>query len=169
MDISILEPLLKDISLFWDVSVKRIYSSGGEGTEWKSILKNNSIKIVHQYENVGDSSLVIEAMDLLYSQKIDCFCLVSNDKDFTNLAIRLKEEGLTVIGYGGIKTPKSYRNACNHFVQIETTESTLIHELKGMEKVNNIYITQDEIIKMCGSETQLKKILMWILYGSKKP
>lgn len=157
LDISTLESLLKEIAYFGDLNVKRIYGdfTNTKGTKWKNLLQQNSIKTVHQYENITEDSihsslLVIDAMDLLYSQKIDCFCLVSNEKDFTNLATRIKEEGLKVIGYGGMQTPIQYKKTCDTFYHIKKHHDKHPHELTGLKKEKNIYEIQDEIINMVG-------------------
>jgi uncharacterized LabA/DUF88 family protein len=70
-------------------------------------------------KNATDSTLIIEAMDLLYTRRFDGFCLVSSDSDFTGLALRIREEGLTVYGFGEEKTPEAFRNACHKFVFTE--------------------------------------------------
>ena len=74
-------------------------------------------------KNATDSALIIDAMDLLYTHKFDGFCLISSDSDFTGLAMRLREEGLTVLGFGEKKTPQAFRNACHKFVFTEVLRS----------------------------------------------
>ena len=70
-------------------------------------------------KNATDSTLIIDAMDLLYTRRFDGFCLVSSDSDFTGLALRIREEGLTVLGFGEQKTPDAFRNACHKFIFTE--------------------------------------------------
>src|SRR5690606_16792176 len=112
---SIIEGLLAEIAKFGIASVKRIY---GDWTQpqlgsWKKILLEHSIVPVQQFgytkgKNATDSSLIIDAMDLLYTGRFDGFCLVSSDSDFTRLASRLREQGLTVYGFGERKTPEPF-------------------------------------------------------------
>ena len=93
-------------------------------TQWKQALLKHSINPVQQFaytsgKNATDSSLIIDAMDLLYTQRFDGFCLVSSDSDFTRLAQRLREEGLLVYGFGEKKTPDAFVQACDKFVYTE--------------------------------------------------
>lgn len=121
-----LEDISENIALYGIVSVRRIY---GDWTSekmkgWKSLLLEYAIQPIQQFSNtVGknstDSALIIDAMDLLYLQHFDCFCIVSSDSDFTRLASRIREQGKYVIGIGEKKTPSSFVNACNEFLHIE--------------------------------------------------
>ncbi|QSA96900.1 NYN domain-containing protein [Methylococcus sp. EFPC2] len=123
---SIIEGLLAEIAKFGIASVKRIY---GDWTQpqlggWKKVLLQHSIQPVQQFgytkgKNATDSSLIIDAMDLLYTRRFDGFCLVSSDSDFTRLASRLREEGLVVYGFGEKKTPQPFVSACDKFVYTE--------------------------------------------------
>lgn len=123
---SIIEGLLAEIAKFGVASVKRIY---GDWTQpqlgsWKKVLLEYSINPVQQFsytkgKNATDSSLIIDAMDLLYTRRFDGFCLVSSDSDFTRLASRLREEGLLVYGFGEKKTPEPFVAACDKFIYTE--------------------------------------------------
>ncbi len=123
---SIIEGLFEEIAKFGIASVKRIY---GDWTQpnlgsWKKVLLDYSIQPVQQFaytkgKNATDSSLIIDAMDLLYTRRFDGFCLVSSDSDFTRLAARLREEGLTVYGFGEKKTPSPFVSACDKFIYTE--------------------------------------------------
>lgn len=123
---SIIEGLLAEIAKFGVASVKRIY---GDWTQpqlgsWKKVLLQHSINPVQQFcytkgKNATDSSLIIDAMDLLYTRRFDGFCLVSSDSDFTRLASRLREEGLLVYGFGEQKTPEPFVSACDKFIYTE--------------------------------------------------
>ncbi len=105
---------------------KRIY---GDWTNpalvsWKHVLLDNSVLPVQQYsyttgKNSTDSAMIIDAMDILYSGQVDGFCLVSSDSDFTRLAARLRESGMTVMGMGESKTPSSFISACNQFKYLD--------------------------------------------------
>ncbi len=128
---SIIDGLLAEIAKFGIASVKRIY---GDWTQpqlgsWKKILLEHSINPVQQFgytkgKNATDSSLIIDAMDLLYTGRFDGFCLVSSDSDFTRLASRLREEGLVVYGFGERKTPEPFVAACDKFVYTEVLRSS---------------------------------------------
>ncbi len=123
---SVIEGLLTEIARFGEATVKRIYGdfTSPQSSSWKKVLQKHSIKPVQQFayttgKNATDSALIIDAMDLLYTRKFDGFCLVSSDSDFTGLAVRIREEGLTVLGFGEEKTPEAFRNACHKFTFTE--------------------------------------------------
>jgi len=123
---TIIEGLLAEIARFGEATVKRIYGDFTSPTsaQWKKVLNKFAIKPVQQFayttgKNATDSTLIIDAMDLLYTRRFQGFCLVSSDSDFTGLAIRIREEGLAVYGFGEQKTPDAFRNACNKFVFTE--------------------------------------------------
>lgn len=123
---AIVEGLFEEIAKYGLASVKRIYGdwTGPQLGSWKQVLLDYSIQPIQQFaytkgKNATDSSLIIDAMDLLYTRRFDGFCLVSSDSDFTRLAARLREEGLEVIGFGEQKTPKPFVSACDKFIYTE--------------------------------------------------
>jgi len=123
---AVIEGLLAEIARFGEATVKRIYGdfTAPASASWKKVLQRYAIKPVQQFayttgKNATDSTLIIDAMDLLYTRKFDGFCLITSDSDFTGLAMRLREEGLTVFGFGEKKTPEAFRNACHKFVFTE--------------------------------------------------
>jgi hypothetical protein len=123
---SVIEALLAEVARFGVASVKRIYGdfTSTRLQQWKSVLLEHSIQPVQQFaytsgKNATDSSLIIDAMDLMYTRRFDGFCLVTSDSDFTRLAQRLREEGLTVYGFGEKKTPDAFRQACDTFIHTE--------------------------------------------------
>ncbi len=123
---TIIEGLLAEIATFGEATVKRIYGDFTSPTsaQWKKVLQTFAIKPIQQFayttgKNATDSTLIIDAMDLLYTRRFDGFCLVSSDSDFTGLALRIREEGLTVLGFGEQKTPEAFRNACHKFIFTE--------------------------------------------------
>jgi hypothetical protein len=123
---AIVEGLFEEIAKYGVASVKRIYGdwTGPQLGGWKKVLLDHSILPMQQFayttgKNATDSSLIIDAMDLLYTRRFDGFCLVSSDSDFTRLAARLREEGLEVIGFGEQKTPKPFVSACDKFIYTE--------------------------------------------------
>ena len=138
----VIEYLLLEINKFGIASVKRIYGDWTDTklNKWKDTLLPYAITPIQQFaytkgKNATDMAMVIDAMDLLYSNTFDGFCLVSSDSDFTRLASRIRENGIEVIGFGQNKTPEAFVKACDKFVRtellmpvketsIQTTEST---------------------------------------------
>ncbi|ROL87124.1 hypothetical protein BK636_05390 [Pseudomonas chlororaphis] len=123
---SIVEALFEEIAKYGIASVKRMYGdwTGPQLGGWKKLMLEHSIQPIQQFsytkgKNSTDSSLIIDAMDLLYTRRFDGFCLVSSDSDFTRLAGRLREEGMTVYGFGEEKTPKPFVVACDKFIYTE--------------------------------------------------
>ena len=118
--------ILEELSTYGITTYKRIYGdwTSTQANKWKSELLENSVIPVQQFSNtVGknatDSTLIIDAMDILYTGNVEGFCIVSSDSDFTRLASRLRESGMEVIGMGEEKTPRSFRVACTRFVNLE--------------------------------------------------
>jgi uncharacterized LabA/DUF88 family protein len=129
----IVDELLAEVSRYGTAHVKRAYGdwTGTSLKGWKDQLLAQSIQPVQQFayttgKNATDSAMVIDAMDLLYSGRFDGFCLVSSDSDFTRLASRLRESGLTVYGFGERKTPKALIAACDKFIYIENLRKASI-------------------------------------------
>jgi uncharacterized LabA/DUF88 family protein len=124
--IPLIDELFEEISKFGDASVRRIYGDWTQNqlSRWKEILPKHAIQPIQQYantkgKNATDSALIIDAMDLLYTAPLDGMCIVSSDSDFTRLAIRFRESGKLVYGFGEQKTPESLRAACNQFIYLE--------------------------------------------------
>lgn len=122
----IVEGLLAEVATYGTAHVKRAYGDWtGPGLRgWKEQLLAQSIQTSQQFasttgKNATDVALVIDAMDLLYSGRFDGFCLVSSDSDFTRLAARIRESGLTVYGFGERKTPRPFVAACDKFIYLE--------------------------------------------------
>lgn len=118
--------MLDEIAKYGNPTIKRIYADWTKptATGWKNVLLENAITPIQQYsytsgKNSSDSALIIDAMDLLYSEKVSGFCIVSSDSDFTRLATRLREAAMFVIGIGERKTPKPFITACDKFIYIE--------------------------------------------------
>lgn len=127
---AVIEGLLAEVAKYGVASVKRIYGdfTSTRMTQWKQALLKHSINPVQQFaytsgKNATDSSLIIDAMDLMYTGRFDGVCLVSSDSDFTRLAQRLREEGLTVYGFGERKTPDAFVQACDKFIYVEVLRS----------------------------------------------
>ncbi|MCL2082538.1 MAG: NYN domain-containing protein [Oscillospiraceae bacterium] len=121
-----IKAVMEEIAVYGNPTVKRIY---GDWTSpnlggWKARLLENALTPIQQYgyttgKNSTDSAMIIDAMDILYSDNVDGFCLVSSDSDFTRLAIRLREAGMKVFGFGEKKTPGAFIAACDRFIYIE--------------------------------------------------
>ncbi len=158
---SITEGLLSEIAKFGVASVKRIYGDWTTPnlTGWKSVLLEHSIQPIQQFrytvgKNATDSAMIIDAMDLLYTRRFNGFCLVSSDSDFTRLASRIREEALTVYGFGEKKTPKPFVSACNKFIFTEVlrlqddtevkVKKTTANELKRDTKLVALFRTAIE-------------------------
>ena len=120
-----IEAILEEVVKFGDATVKRIYGNFvGNNGSWKQVINDYAIKPMQQFafttgKNATDGFMIIDAMDLLYSNRLDGFCIVSSDSDFTALAIRLKEQGMPVYGFGKKQTPKAFINACTQFIYVE--------------------------------------------------
>lgn len=123
------EALIGEIANYGVASVKRAYGdwTTPQLSSWKDILHEYAIGPMQQFsyttgKNSTDSSMIIDAMDLLYTEKFDGFCLVTSDSDFTKLATRIREFGLVVYGFGEKKTPASLQAACDKFVFLEALD-----------------------------------------------
>ena len=123
---SSIKVMLEEVAKNGTPTIKRIYADWTKpnANGWKGVLLENAITPIQQYsytsgKNSSDSALIIDAMDILYSQQVDGFCIVSSDSDFTRLATRLRESGKKVMGIGEKKTPLPFITACDKFVYIE--------------------------------------------------
>lgn len=151
--------MFEEIAKYGTPTFKRIYADWTKPTVsgWKKVLLENAITPIQQYsyssgKNASDSALIIDAMDILYTGKVDGFCIVSSDSDFTRLATRLREAGMKVIGIGEKKTLTPFITACDKFIYIEilkpklqpsednsitaTTASTKSPEMQPLNKVD---------------------------------
>jgi uncharacterized LabA/DUF88 family protein len=123
---SIIEGLLNEVAKYGIASIKRIYADWTSNNQrsWKEKLLEHAIQPIQQFsyttgKNSTDSALIIDAMDLLYSERVEGFCIVSSDSDFTRLAARLRESGRVVYGFGEKKTPKAFVSVCDKFIYTE--------------------------------------------------
>jgi len=153
-----IKEMMEEIAKYGSPTIKRIYGDWTNPyvSKWKSILLENAITPVQQYaytkgKNATDSAMIIDAMDILYSGKVNGFCLVSSDSDFTRLATRLREAGMLVIGLGEKKTPNPFIVACDKFIYIEilsqgsSDEDSTDTESKGKKKSSIDKLTKKEI------------------------
>lgn len=121
-----IKEMMEEIAKYGNPTIKRIYGDWTKPhlSKWKNLLLENAITPIQQYgyttgKNATDSAMIIDAMDILYSEKVDGFCLVSSDSDFTRLATRLREAGMNIIGIGEKKTPNPFIVACDKFIYLE--------------------------------------------------
>lgn len=137
--------MFEEIAKYGTPTFKRIYADWTKPTVsgWKNVLLENAITPIQQYsystgKNASDSALIIDAMDILYTGKVDGFCIVSSDSDFTRLATRLREAGMKVIGIGEKKTLNPFITACDKFIYIEILKAgRLEKEEPNQKKVSN--------------------------------
>jgi uncharacterized LabA/DUF88 family protein len=151
--------MMEEIAKYGNPTIKRIYGDWTKPhlVKWKNVLLENAVTPIQQYgytqgKNATDSAMIIDAMDILYSQKVDGFCLVSSDSDFTRLATRLREAGMNVIGIGEKKTPDPFIVACDRFIYIEIlkNESKESSKEKTAKKSDYDKIT-NKVIKLIAS------------------
>ncbi|WP_037321479.1 NYN domain-containing protein [Salegentibacter sp. Hel_I_6] len=136
-----IKEMMEEIAKYGNPTIKRIYGDWTKPhlVKWKNVLLENAINPIQQYgytqgKNATDSAMIIDAMDILYSDKVDGFCLVSSDSDFTRLATRLREAGKNVIGIGEKKTPEPFIVACDRFIYIEILKNSDKDSDQGTEK-----------------------------------
>ena len=126
---SLLPQILAEVSKVGLITIRRIYGDWTTTSmnQWKESLHKHAIQPVQQFmyttgKNATDSAMIIDAMDLLHSNDVQGFCIVSSDSDYTRLATRIREDGLFVIGVGEKKTPEAFVNACNQFIYSENQD-----------------------------------------------
>tara|TARA_R110002072_G_scaffold106478_3_gene232561 strand:+ start:5124 stop:5867 length:744 start_codon:yes stop_codon:yes gene_type:complete len=154
--------MLDEVAKYGSPTIKRIYADWTMPTVsgWKNVLLENAITPIQQYsytkgKNSSDSALIIDAMDLLYSEKVNGFCIVSSDSDFTRLATRLREAGMFVMGIGERKTPQPFITACDKFVYIEilktegsSEEDKSTSKNKTKDKASHVGVVDKNLIKI---------------------
>ena len=143
--------MMEEIAKYGNPTIKRIYGdwTSPHLSKWKNLLLQNAITPIQQYayttgKNATDSAMIIDAMDILYSEKVNGFCLVSSDSDFTKLATRLREAGKLVIGIGEKKTPNPFIVACDKFIYIEIIRK----QTEKKENVNQKDQAKDSVDKV---------------------
>ena len=152
--------MMEEIAKYGNPTIKRIYGDWTKPhlSKWKNMLLENAITPIQQYgyttgKNATDSAMIIDAMDILYSEKVNGFCLVSSDSDFTRLATRLREAGLQVIGIGEKKTPNPFIVACDKFIYIEILKNKSKEAESESEAEKDE--TKDSVDKITGKEIKL--------------
>ena len=155
--------MMEEIAKYGNPTIKRIYGdwTNPHLSKWKNVLLENAITPIQQYgyttgKNATDSAMIIDAMDILYSEKVDGFCIVSSDSDFTRLATRLREAGMNIIGIGEKKTPEPFIVACDKFIYIEilrnkSDENESEPTKNKLADKNNIDKITPKVIKLIAS------------------
>lgn len=152
--------MMEEIAKYGNPTIKRIYGDWTKPhlAKWKNVLLENAVTPIQQYgytqgKNATDSAMIIDAMDILYSEKVDGFCLVSSDSDFTRLATRLREAGMNVIGIGEKKTPDPFIVACDRFIYIEILKNQRKESTKEKEetKKSDVDKITPKVIKLIAS------------------
>lgn len=153
--------MLEEISRIGTPTIKRIYADWTKPTVsgWKNVLLENAITPIQQYsyttgKNSSDSALIIDAMDILYAEKVNGFCIVSSDSDFTRLATRLREAGMMVIGFGEKKTPKPFISACDKFIYLE-----ILNDTEESENSNSTEEPENTVAKKTQKQKRKKEPL----------
>jgi len=157
--------MIEEIAKYGTPTFKRIYGDWTKPTVagWKSVLLENAITPIQQYgytkgKNSTDSAMIIDAMDILYSGKVDGFCIVSSDSDFTRLATRLREAGMKVIGIGERKTPSPFIVACDKFIYLEIINSpVVVQEPVTDKKRSGKPVRSDKKNEESDQQLQIKK------------
>ncbi|MCR5518246.1 MAG: NYN domain-containing protein [Lachnospiraceae bacterium] len=144
ISVKYLDIINDEMSKYGSVTYKRAYAdwTSKNNAKWRDQLRDNSIVPIQQFsntvgKNASDSALIIDAMDILYSERVDGFCIVSSDGDFTRLASRLRESGMEVIGMGESKTPNSFRVSCSVFTDLQAVYENDESEDEHSEAPNN--------------------------------
>jgi uncharacterized LabA/DUF88 family protein len=152
--------MMDEIAKYGNPTIKRIYGdwTSPHLSKWKNLLLENAITPIQQYaytsgKNATDSAMIIDAMDILYSEKVNGFCIVSSDSDFTKLATRLREAGMQVIGIGEKKTPNPFIVSCDKFIYIEIlrTEPEKKESVKDEVTKNDVDKITPKVIKLISS------------------
>lgn len=170
--------MMEEIAKYGNPTIKRIYGdwTNPKLAKWKNLLLENAIIPIQQYayttgKNATDSAMIIDAMDILYTNKVSGFCIVSSDSDFTRLATRLREAGMNVIGIGERKTPNPFIVACDKFIYIEilknqSEEGNLEPTDRRKDKKADVdKITQKEIKLIASTISDLADEDGWAFLG----
>jgi len=153
---TLIEQILVEAGKYGNATIRRVY---GDWTtpnmnSWKDILNIHAFQPIQQFrytvgKNATDSAMIIDAMDILHSDQVDGFCLISSDSDYTRLATRIRESGLLVVGIGEKKTPRAFVSACNVFIYTENlSRKNRSSGGNGRKKVNNLNTQERELVEL---------------------
>jgi uncharacterized protein (TIGR00288 family) len=155
---SLIEQILVEAGKYGNATIRRVY---GDWTtpnmnSWKETLNIHAFQPIQQFrysvgKNATDSAMIIDAMDILHSDQVDGFCLVSSDSDYTRLATRIRESGLLVVGIGKKNTPRAFVSACNVFIYTENlSRRSRVGSGSGSRKTNHLSAQELELVDMIG-------------------
>lgn len=153
---SLIEQILVEAGKYGNATIRRVY---GDWTtpnmnSWKETLNIHAFQPIQQFrysvgKNATDSAMIIDAMDILHSDQVDGFCLVSSDSDYTRLATRIRESGLLVVGIGKKNTPRAFVSACNVFIYTENlSRRSRSGDGRGSRKTNHLSAQERELVDM---------------------
>jgi hypothetical protein len=153
---TLIEQILVEAGKYGNATIRRVY---GDWTtpnmnSWKDILNIHAFQPIQQFrytigKNATDSAMIIDAMDILHSDQVDGFCLVSSDSDYTRLATRIRESGLLVVGIGEKKTPRAFVSACNVFIYTENlSRRSRSSNGSSRPKINNLSSQERELVEL---------------------
>ena len=153
---SLIEQILVEAGKYGNATIRRVYGdwTTPNMSSWRDILNIHAFQPIQQFrytvgKNATDSAMIIDAMDILHSDQVDGFCLVSSDSDYTRLATRIRESGLLVVGIGEKKTPRAFVSACNVFIYTENLSRRSRGGTKGSSKKTNNLTTQErELVEL---------------------
>lgn len=162
--------IFDDLEEYGVANYKRIYGDWSRNNGWKESILQYSLNPIQQYsyttgKNATDSSMIIDAMDILYTKDIDIFCLVTSDSDFTRLSMRLREEGKFVIGMGESKTPKPFVRSCNQFKYLDLLQADDEKEVESAitnvdeENSNNDKVSKEEVTDISVIKSFIIKVI----------
>lgn len=147
--------ILNTLENYGEVLVKRLYGNFvGHNSQWKAAINEHALKPIQQFaftsgKNATDSAMIIDAMDLMYTHRFDIFALVSSDSDFTALAIRLKEQGIKVFGFGKSTTPQAFLTSCSMFFHLDSAQSSKPND------IDQTSITPEQSPSISSSESKI--------------
>jgi uncharacterized protein (TIGR00288 family) len=152
---SLIEQMLVEAGKYGSATIRRVYGdwTTPNMSSWKDILNIHAFQPIQQFrytvgKNATDSAMIIDAMDILHSDQVDGFCLVSSDSDYTRLATRIRESGQLVVGIGEKKTPRPFVSACNVFIYTENLSRKKGAGGSSPRKINNLTSQERELIDL---------------------
>jgi len=152
---SLIEQILVEAGKYGNATIRRVYGdwTTPNMSSWKATLNIHAFQPIQQFrytvgKNATDSAMIIDAMDLLHSDQVDGFCLVSSDSDYTRLATRLRESGLLVVGIGEKKTPRAFVSACNVFIYTENLSRRNQSGGNGRRKTNHMSSQERDLVEL---------------------
>lgn len=167
-----IKAIMEEIAIYGTPTLKRMYGdfTKPELSGWKTELLENAVTPIQHFgyttgKNSTDTAMIIDAMDILYAGKVDGFCIVSSDSDFTRLALRLRESGLRVLGFGEKKTPQPFIAACDKFVYIEVLVSEPAETAPQKKDTRKVKLPREAVDLLLASIRGLDDEDGWVFLG----